>query len=212
MTFFDINVPMGQWIASQVVGMFAVICFFIAFQQKSKTRQLVVNAVANVFTIIASALLLNWIIVGTVAVMLANNIFFAFTSHNEKLPKWLPFFLLIFFCAISTIIVYFTWDGVWFNWLLLGTIFMFNYSKYAKGLHKLKIAGVIYFSARMVNAIMFVSITEVLKSIMIIISTLIFYIRWFNKRTSPTTPTPQGTYSETIANPDHIENNEHQNI
>ena len=64
MNLFEIDVPLWQWIVSQVLGVFAIIVFSYAMLQKTKSKELAWLSSGNLLIAIISLLLRNWMVDG----------------------------------------------------------------------------------------------------------------------------------------------------
>ena len=175
---FEIGVPMWQYWLSQSMGILQIFITLIAFQTKNKSLLLGLFALANVFAIISNGLLLNFIVSGTKGVSLFKNLSFSWLQKNrERVNKDIQVGILILFCMLAYVVVLFTWDGLWFNWILFVALAFSYYGEWAKGIHIVRIGGFVYAVAMIVNALMFANFTLIIVSLLSIGSIIVFYIK-----------------------------------
>jgi len=184
MGLFEIHVDLWQWILSQAIGVVAFGLLFVAFQQKSKPRQLMWQSVVNFLTMFASLLLLNWIAFGIASVAFLKNGTFALTSKN-KASKSLRTFFFVLFTTLNVAVMVLTWVLVSFHiidvFLLVGIVAV-NWGKSFGNIHSLNIPAFSNSIFLTINAIMFRDAMGVLKGAVAIISIIVFYFKFFKKR------------------------------
>ena len=185
--------PLWIWIVSQAVGLAAIVLMFIALQQKTKSRQLAWSLAFNTLLLIANLLLRNYVVVGSLAVMLINNCVFVLIARNQdgiskrKIPDWFRWAAFSFFSTLNIVVTVLLWHFDfaayhWFYWLIIVTVTAINLGKAVRGVHFLKIT---LFSAQIIfaiNAIMFWNLMGVITSAVVSVSIIFFYVKYFRKR------------------------------
>lgn len=180
------ELPVIWWmfLISQICGAINILIAIIRYQYKDKAKTLRLAAVGNVFKALNYAFLLNWSLAGLKVVSIAKNLIFAKTSTG-KVKFWKSVAIFVFFCLISAGVVFVTWwfNRVWFEWVILAAVLVANFGKWKKGMHVLRGTAVFYRSVMIINSIFFFfNPTNLIKAVGIIISIIVFYIRWFAKR------------------------------
>ena len=194
MGLFEIHVDLWQWILSQVIGVIALVFVFLAFQQKTKSKQLMWQAVVNFMTILVAILLFNWIVVGVSSVAFLKNITFMFTNKRKQKPsKSLLVFFFILFSILNITTMALTWYFASFHiidvFLLTGLVAV-NYGKALGNIHTMKIPALSNSVFLLINAVMFRDAMAVLKSMVAISSITIFYFKFLKARKKDANPAP----------------------
>jgi len=193
---FEIPVLLWMFILSQVFGAVNIIIAIIRYQFKDKAKTLRLAAVGNVFKALNYAFLLNWSLAGLKLVSIAKNLLFAKTSTG-KVKFWKSVAIFIFFCIVSTVVVFVTWwfNRLWFEWVILGAVLIANFGKWVKGMHWLRGTAIVYRSIMIVNSLLFfLNPTNLIKAVGVIVSITIFYIRLIiERRKKKNTPEQEET-------------------
>ncbi|MCL2228838.1 MAG: hypothetical protein FWC00_03340 [Firmicutes bacterium] len=183
MEFFQIHVALWIFIVAQVFGFVYVGIQFTAKQFKDKSTTLKLYAVGNIFSIISNAMLLNWVLVGGKCVSFFKNLSFSWLQKNrERVGKILSVGMLLFFISAVFIVGIFTWDGLWFNWILMFMLSVSYFGEWHRNIHLLRIGSFLYLCAVFVNALMFANFADMVKCIVSTIAIIVFYIRFFRNR------------------------------
>lgn len=190
----QLTVPLPLWITSQVLAVFALICAMWAFQIKSKKLTLLMIAIACVFNSTSSAFINNWVVASMLAVSVIRCFIFAYLEHRKEKGKYvsekLTFVLMLVFMLATCILVAFFWSW-WFDFVLLAASLGTIYGNRAKGIHAMRITCLCYDTLVIVNHIVFFNIVGIIMQILIVSSSIVFYIRYFaNKRKQKETLQP----------------------
>jgi len=170
-----------MWIVSQVIGVFSIVLWIIIYQQKNKARQLGLSAIGNTISVVSSIFLFNFVKVGAAGVSAVKNATFAYSEKTNKFSPETLLSLVILFSWVSLIVMFYTWL-VWIDWLILATIFVFNYGKAFGNIHWVKVPGLVYNGLFLVNSMMFMSITGIISHTLIMISIIVYYIRRYKEK------------------------------
>lgn len=192
---FELPVVLWMFILSQVFGAINIAISLIKQQFSNKSRALRWSAAGNVFKVLNYAFILNWSLAGIKLTSIAKNLIFAKRSKRQEsgeLEKcadsekrkefWKGLFALIFFCAVSTVVVVISWiySGLWFEWVILGVVIFSNIGKWARGIHILRVSALVYRVTMIFNSIFFFfNPMNIIKAILTIISIFVFYIRFW---------------------------------
>jgi len=183
-----------MWIASQAVGGVSLIWWFLTYQQKSKEKTLWMSSIGKFFGIITNVLLFNWIMAGLLLVRVPRDSTFAYIERRRKKGRPIAFrislILFLLFCILTlanTLIIHFTHEQFWFNWILLiGAIFV-NFGKWKKGLKIFWISVIIWSILAIINALIFNNFTTIITCTIVLISVFIAIARHVKKlRSFPT--------------------------
>jgi len=181
--FFQIHVDLWVFVLSQILGLIYVGIVFYALQIKDKSKTLKWYAIGNIFTIISNALLLNFVIVGTKSVSFFKNISFSHLQKNRgKVSKLVSVGTLVFFITIAFVVGIFTWNGLWFNWLIISALAISYFSEWHENVHLLRFGMLLYVGMVFVNALMFFNIASMIECIITLIAVIVFYVRYIKKR------------------------------
>lgn len=179
----SIDVELWQWIVSQVFAIITLICVALGFQFKSKSSTLLVSGLAAIFLALSVAFLENWILVGLMAISAVRSFTFAWVdSRKTPISAAMHFFLMLSFMVLTVILtvitmIYFEWW--WFDFFLLTASLFIIFGQWAKGIHFLRIALVVYSVFAIINHAVFLNVTAILVESVIIVSIVIFYIRFY---------------------------------
>jgi|GEM_PF-1546665 len=183
MEFFQIHVPIWQFALSQVFGAVYIAVGFFALQIKDKSKTLKWYAVGNILSIISNALLLNFILVGTKSVSFFKNISFShLQSNREKIGKIFAVMILLFFIVLAFAVSIFTWNGIWFNWVLVSMLAFSYFGEWHRNVHILRLGSFLYMVTVFVNALMFANVADMVKCVITTIAIITFYVRFFKNR------------------------------
>ena len=174
---FDFNVPLWQWILSQVFAFVALSCMFYSLQTKNKVRTLLATVASNLTMAIATALLFNWVLVGVLVVACFRDL--AYLGLKKKpfpLKHPLSIATLIFFLGATTTAVLLTRGDWWFNWVLLFTSTFIVFGYWLRNIHWLRISRLIACIALIYNHIHFSNLIGIIMDSSAILSIIIFYI------------------------------------
>ena len=178
----EFNFDSWQWVASQCLGLVSVFLIFWAFQSKAKSKTLFIQTIAISLGVVANAFLGNYVIAGLLSVQIVRNIAFLFLDkYDNKVPKWLSYFTLVFFLAAVVIVVVFTRQW-WWDWILMVLSMLTVYGRWAKGIHKMRITALLFNSASIPNSIRFNNFMGLVMDIVIILSIIWFYIKRYRRR------------------------------
>ena len=83
-TFFDIPVPLWQWIVSQIIGVFLIVANIFGWQQKDKIRLLWFLVILNILALAANIFLFNWVVVALGSVGAVKNLSFIFVETKRR--------------------------------------------------------------------------------------------------------------------------------
>lgn len=177
----ELPVVLWMFIISQFFGLINILIALFRYQYKDKAKTLRLAAVGNIFKSLNYAFLLNWSLAGLKVVSIAKNLIFAKTSApDSKIKFWKSFSIFLFFCAVSTAVVFVTWwhTRLWFEWVILGAVLLANFGKWAKGIHLIRGTAVVYRGVMIVNSILFfLNPTNLIKAVVVIGSITVFYCR-----------------------------------
>jgi len=175
------GVSTSNFIFSQAIGLIILGIVVYAFQTKDKSKTLWLLTGATVLGVVANILLLNWSII----IILAINIFrfpsFAILEKHED-KKELRVVVLVFFLVVTAAamaIVTVVADLHWFNWILMVGTLLSIYGQWAKGVHLIRITNIVVSTLLIINAVMFMNIMGMLIETFVIISIIVFYVRFF---------------------------------
>ena len=183
----------SNFIISQIIGLVILCLVVCAFQTKNKGKTLWILTMCTALGIVSNALLLNWIIVTVLAINIFRFSTFAILEkHGDK--KELRLVALIFFwiitAAVSSLVTILA-DLHWFNWILLAGNLFSIYGQWAKGLHLIRISNLFISSLLIINAAMFMNLMSIAIEIFVIISIIVFYVKFFRTSNSKKQNNPE---------------------
>ncbi|MCL2228476.1 MAG: YgjV family protein [Firmicutes bacterium] len=171
-----------MWLASQIVAGIALVIISYGFLRREKTKTLFWLGIGFLVYVISAGLLLNWVGVAVVSIMAMQNFVYAyFEKRNIPYNTKLSFFTMLFFIAINIIAIYFTIEW-WFDWVIMTASIILVIATWAKGIHAIRFAEVLFTSAMTVNHVIFFNIVAILIEQIILISIIVFYFRFFATR------------------------------
>lgn len=181
----ELTASLPIWIISQIFGVFSVAATVCGFQFKKKRNTLIAISIGNLFTVIATALLSNWVVVSLMSAACLRNLTFAFLEHRREKGKNVnvrtSFALMILFMVITIIPVTFFWEW-WFDWILLASSLFIIFGIWIQGIHTHRIASIIYDSLVIVNHVKFLNVIGIVQALIIQASKAIFYFRFFREK------------------------------
>ena len=160
---------------------------FVAFQQKTRKRQLLFLAIGNIFALTSNAFILNYVAVATFAVAFIKNISFVFLDgKRDRLKRFVPHTIFVAFCLLDAAGMFAAWwfggSWIWFNYILLSSLFFITFTKTYKNVHWMKISSFINHTCMLINAAMFVNIMGGLAALIAIASIAIFYFVMYRSK------------------------------
>ncbi|MCL2570157.1 MAG: YgjV family protein [Firmicutes bacterium] len=178
---FNFDVPLWQWIVSQILASIALISIIYAFQSKTKARTMFFVAVFNFLMTFSVMLLSNWVLVGIYSVAVFRDLVFLW--REKKYPKntALSYVTLVVFLGASSIIGFFTWDW-WFDTFIIVLGLFVIFGSWAKGVHLIRISRFVFCIITIINHIIFLNIIGVGIEVFVIVSITVFYIRFIKKK------------------------------
>lgn len=180
--FFDFNVPLATWIASQVIGAIGIGIAMWSFQVKRKIKLFFIIGCANVLMAVSVALLLNWVVFALLCIAVARNLAFAYLEKRKEqgknIAKGVPFVLMICFIIANIIAVAFTWVW-WFDFVLLTASCVVIFGSWLKTTHVFRVSCLSYDSLAVVNYIKFSNVIGLVQSVLLVGAVITFYIRLF---------------------------------
>lgn len=181
----ELTASLPIWIISQIFGVFSVTATVFGFQFKRKRNTLIAISIGNIFTVLATALLSNWVVVSLMTAACLRNLTFAYLEHRCEKGKTInartSFALMILFMIFTIIPVTFFWEW-WFDWVLLVSSLFIIFGIWMQGIHIHRIASIIYDTLIIVNYIEFFNIIGIIQAIIIQTSKAIFYVRFFREK------------------------------
>jgi len=186
LSVLSINVDLWpHWITSQIIAFIAVLLGMYSLLRKRKTETLLYGAFVPLFLALSVLLLDNWVVFYILLLAGVRNFLFSWFALREEQgrpinPK-ITFLAMLSFMAATIVAVAFTWEW-WFDWLLLASSLFIIYGGWAKGIHKMRIGFFSYDSLVIVNFIVYLNVIGILMSVLLLGSTVVFYIRYFKKR------------------------------
>ena len=181
---FD-EIDLAFWIPSQVFAFFALVAIIYAMIfTKTKTQTLFAIIAFNIFIVISTALLSNWIITGISALAVARDIVFLWREKYYPGNRRISYATLFIFLALSIGIAV----GLTIDWnlptlelaLALGIQVMalfIIYGAWAKGVHLIRISRFFYCSLVLINHIIFYNYIAIIIEAFAMIAIIVWYYR-----------------------------------
>ena len=176
---FDFEIT-GLWIITQIFSLIGLVLMTYAFQVKSKRKTLIIISISCMLGVISSALLGNWALASILAVTVIRNTTFAWID-GKQIKKSTSVTILVFFLIATVLSVIFIVQW-WLDWLLLVAALFSTYGKWAKGIHLIRVTSLIYSALAIIIHIYFTNFMAVLIDVFIIVSIVVFYIRYFRQQ------------------------------
>jgi len=173
------------YILSQVFAALALFAVFFGFLCRKKQWLIFWVAICNIFLTLSYACMELWMPVAIITIATIRTfIFLLFEKKREKIPKWLNIGTLVFFLVASFVATTLTWE-IWFEFVLMAGVMLFTYGVWAKGEHKVRIAGIIVSIIAIIYIILVRNWVAMSVDIATLISIVVYYSRkWYNKRRS----------------------------
>ena len=176
----ELTVSLPLWIASQVVGLVALVVAMWAMQLKRKRGMILLVGVACALEAIQFALLANWVVFGIQCIAVFRSFIFAYfekrREQGNEVKQWIPLACVVLFISVAIISVSFTWVW-WVDWLLC-CAFCFNIiCIWARSTHLLRFAFSFYDALNIAKCVMFFDIIGIVYSALCICSVVFFYVR-----------------------------------
>ena len=177
--FYNLPVPIWQWILSQVFGLAALVLVVIGFQMKKKQRLLVFVAIANAMSVVMQALLTNYIMAGLAALVVVRLFVYAWLQEKrDKVPLWLDISILVVFLLANVPVVIFTAEW-WFDWLFFGFVTFVTFGHWVKNHHVVRLSSIPTTIMILIAAVFYSNIMSVIIESFALISVMVFYARYF---------------------------------
>ena len=184
----DLHVELWQWIVSQVLGVFIVLCLIIGFQTKAKQRLLLTFAIANVIGFFSMLLLENYGLAAMSVVNVGKNVAFMWTNKRESagrpINKVLSYVLLVFFWVAGIVSVSIWWV-VWTDWPGLGFQIITTWASWHGArwtTHVMKLSSLGFQVVFIINAFMFFNWIGIVSGLIVLGSILLYYIKFFAQK------------------------------
>jgi len=180
MVFPDISL---YWIIiSQIIGVVAIVCYFISWQQKEKRELLMWLSAGNLLSATMFAIVgLHLIAIFRVIAFLRNITFYYTDKHRDNLHTLIPLLILFVFFALAGIGAYLTWTTP-YDAIVLATFLLFIYGLWMRGTHLAKLTRVAYALALFIPNLLILNFMGMAIELTLILSTIIFYIRLHKQR------------------------------
>jgi len=179
---FDINVPLPQWIASQIIGAIILVIVIFAFQAKTKARTLVFFCCGSALWIVSTLLVENYVGTAVYGVGFLRNLALLWLATKGKnAPKWVSSVILAICIAltIAAIIPTRTW---WFDWILLAATVFRVYGAWREGIHWIRTTALVFLPLIIFNHLWFANYTGAIVEFVGLVSIIVFYARFLRKR------------------------------
>jgi len=175
---FSFDVPLWQWIVSQVFALVSMALMFYSLQTKSQVRTLWATVGSNLTLAVSATLLLNWVLFGILLIGAARDVCYL-GLKKARLPLRHPvsIFVLVLFLGLIAVTVTFTHNGWWFNWVMLFTSSFLVIGYWVRNIHWLRASRTLASIALIVNHLHFSNYIGVLMDAMSLVSIAIFYSR-----------------------------------
>jgi len=179
---FSIDVAVWQFVLSQVFGFFALCGYFVSMQQKSNDKLILWNAFGGVFYLGMALALEAWIVASVVAVGLVRLItFYYFEKSGGRVPLYIRLSLLVVFLAATVIGVVFTWSD-WWDWIMMVSFLVIIFAQFFGWTHVTRLGHVVAHGVLLAIALSFMNIAGMIIDAMVLLSIIIFYVRFFCNR------------------------------
>ena len=178
-----IPVDLHWYIISQIFGVVALACFFVAMQVKNKSKLLVIMAIGSFFGAVMYLFLEMYFLASLWFIGVFRSLAFAWVDKNrEKLPKYVSVGVLVFFVAALVTATAFTWES-WISWAILGFSLITVVLKWVEGYMHLMRGGIVVKAVLsiIVNAFK-LNVTGIIIEVNYIISISVFYIRLYREK------------------------------
>ncbi|MCL2570286.1 MAG: YgjV family protein [Firmicutes bacterium] len=179
---FEFDVPLWQWILSQVIAVINLGLVFFAFQVKNKTRTLLIFAFVLFLGVWMNVLLENYVPAGMLGVSALRNVAYAWLERRREVWKKASVVILFAFILLSAGSLYFTFTGHWFDFVIGGGIILVTYTSWARGIHRIRFGQIIMSCIWIVNSVMFQNYIQIITDIIIIGSIILFYVRYLRAK------------------------------
>ena len=177
---FNIEVPLWQWVVSQVFGVFALVGAIICWQLKDKRKNLIWITLVRGMALMMVAFLENWILVAFLAANVFRGITMLLLERNrEDIHPIRSVCILFFFISLTTVAMLLTMEGSWLDWLLLGTAVFVVFGEWSKSIHLMRTSQIFNASAMLTSYLMIRNIMGVAIEGFNLISLFVFYIIFF---------------------------------
>jgi len=180
---FSIEVPMWQFITSQVFGVGMLVFDMIGFSVRRKSRTFLCFAIAWIFGIVMFALLGDWIGVGLgISGLIRNCMFLFLETRKKEVTKVVSISALMFCLVLSALPFVIFHESDWLHWVFAVFAIATVYGAWAKGIHVIRILNVFYFSIFIIHSAYFFNISNIIYNSIMILTIFIFYVRFFTKK------------------------------
>ena len=187
----EVNVPLPQWIISQVFAFFALIFSFWAWQVKEKMKVLLLVGIFSMLLAASASLLENYTLGVLFGLAGIRNFTFLYLdwriSKGKNVLRWVQYFFAgVFITATvtSTVVLVYVFKvptrGAWLEWLICVTLIGLIIGNIQKGTDLMRISFIANRAFNIVNHIYFANIIAVIIAISAIASNIIYYIRQFS--------------------------------
>ena len=185
MNLFDFD--LWQILLSQILGVIALVIYFITNQHKSKKRYLLLMALGGVFNILMLVTLQMWLLSLFGIISLVRNISFYFKeSYKDRIPPIVNILILLIFFSAAVITTIFTVE-IWFEWVAMSFFLIHIFGLWYKGVHLAKLSDMVYCICLAVLNILILNVMGIVIAANTIISIVIFYMILLVKKQNPET-------------------------
>ena len=178
----ELTVSLPLWIVSQVIMLVSVVAAVYSLQQRSKIKTLLWGSITMSIQVVAFAILLNWVLVGVLAVAIIRQIAFVYFEHRSEKGKpvkfWMPCMTVIVASIVTAVSVALTWEW-WFDWVILAVSVFINFAVWAKGIHLMRASFISNDSLTIVNHVVFFNIIGIIMCVIFLCAHTAFYVRYF---------------------------------
>ncbi|MCL2234265.1 MAG: YgjV family protein [Firmicutes bacterium] len=205
------TLPVALWafIISQVFGLVNIGLAVYRYQLKKRDKTINIKILGNFAKLANLAFLLNFTLVGLKVISIIKNFTMKkVTKEGSRVSKRNSILLLLLFCLIKAVIVFVFWwfNGIWFEWIVLAGAIFAMAGKWQKNMHIMRLSSLVYTVAVVLNSLFFfLNFTSLLKAVFVIGSIVVFYVIFFARRGKKNSNIDK----ETAENPD--ENNVAEN-
>jgi len=187
---FTVEVPLWQWVVSQIFAFFALIFSIWAWQIKNKVRMMFFVGIFSALLAISASFLENYTLGVLFGLAAIRNFVFCYIDHRvakgDNIPRWISYAFAALF-AVATIastiilvhIIRVDTVGWWLEWLICVTLLGLIVGNVMEGTNLMRSSFIANRVFNIINHVYFVNIIAVIIAASAIGSNVVFYIRQF---------------------------------
>jgi len=182
----QITVPIWAFVISQAFGVGMVLCEVIALSKKSKVTSLRLFVFTNLFSALMCGFLGDWLGLGLgISGIIRNSIFIWMENRRGKSNiVGYPLKILIFTVGLQLVAFAIMFTPTPFHILFMAVAPFQIWSVWSGGIHKLRIFGLAWSTLWFIHASFFMNVVTMFMCFAVIVSIVVFYVRYFWRRGS----------------------------